>query len=314
MKLPSFQTRFAALLVHVALLSGQWRSASRRNRGMMTGPPGYPGTGFIPGGSGGGTVSSQVSAPLPGIASSTQGLPAVPNPVIQQGSGTSIPFYLQSQRYTSATALTPTAPGMFLVDVAAEGGNNPGSYSITYAPNGGVAHFLAPSSGTDATGLIGAARVIHYPVSWALNSTNIGSGNTAFNATSATNMAVTVTFSTMSFGGPDISVYRACHAKGSETGTSGTSRTFTFDASPAVGRAMVVVFTGLATATGIPQGNVAMPTIGGYGQQIPAQGPTSTPQIVPIQPMPSSSTLVTTFTATTLGGSTNVNFFALVYY
>lgn len=304
----SFNQRFAAVIALLAIFDGTraW-TGPRARKGLMNAPPGY-------GGSSGGALGGAAQSATPGLASNTASQPPSPNPQIQISSGTNIPYYLQSQRLTSAAALTPNVSGMFLVDVATEGGNNPGSFSINLGGNLGVAHFLAMASGTDATGLIGAERVIHYAVNYQINTTSLASGLVAFNATSATNMAVTLTYSTVSFGGPDISSYRACHAKGSETGTSGTSRTFTFDAAPAVGRAMIAVGQQLATATGIPQGNVAMPSFGAYTQQIPCQGPTSTPQLVPLQPMPAGPTLVTTFTATTLGGSTNYNLFALVFY
>lgn len=308
--------RFASVLALVALFDGTraW-SGKRARKGLMSGPPGTQG--LFSGGSGFTGGAAGVSTSLPGIQSNTTSQPINPNPIVPVLTGASVPFFLQCQRLTNGTvaALTPNVAPMCLVQVATEGGANPGSYSITYALNGGVAHFLGMSSGTDATGLISTgAKVLTYPVNYWLNSTSIPSGNTAFNATSGTHFCVTLTYSTVSFGGPDISAYRACHAKGSETATTGTARTFTFDAAPGVPRAFMAVMQQLATAATVASANVSYSGTAGYTFQVPCQGPTGQPVLVAAQPVPPGPSLGTTFTCTDLGGSTNVNLFALCFY
>lgn len=295
MKGPSFQARFRARLALMALIGFS----------MFSGGP--------PGGFGGTSPTYQGSfaaANLPGLQSNT----GAQTPY-KQTSGVGIAMsgtLFQSQRYTTATALTPAVSGMYLADVAVEGGATPGGWALTYnVPS--VAIFASPTSATDATGAIGAERAIHYSTNWAIGGTNIASGNTVFKGGLG---AVTVTFSTTPGPGPDISAYRAVYVSGTESGTGGTSRTITFDAQPGVVRAVIVMINNATTgtATGIPAGNVQYPANGQYQQQVPAQGPTNELQLVGVQQFGSSNTVSTTHTATTLGGATTVTIAAVHFY
>jgi len=304
MKSPSFGARFSAVLAMLVLIEGRGFKANRG--GMFNGPPGSAvGQNFGPANPGsfgytgmpGLTTNSSSQTPF----KQTTGVPISPTGALYQ-----------SQRYTSATALTPAVSGMFLINVAVEGGATPGGYAITYnVPS--VAIWTSPTSATDATGAIGAVRCINYPTNWALGGTNIGSGNTSFKGGLG---AVTVTFSTMPGNGADISAYRAVYVTGTESGTSGTSRTITFDAQPGIVRAVIVMINNATTgtATGIPAGNVTYPSNGQYQQQIAGQGPTSELQLVGVQPFGASNTVTTTHTATTLGGSTTFTIAAVHFY
>lgn len=259
-------------------------------------------------GAGAGGPQSVVSGP--GLVSNST---LHPNPRVS-GIPISPPFgiVLHTQRFTSATALAPPVSNMSWIDCAVEGGATAGGLAFTGLPPS-VSIFAAPASGTDATGAIGAERCIHYPLNYIMGGTNFASSLMVFKGGLG---AVTVTYSNVPVtGNPDISAYRAVFVTGAESGTGGTSRTATFDAAPSLIRAVIVMINvASGTATGIPAGNVQYPADGGFQQQVPAQGPTSDLQAVGVQPFPAANSVVTTHTATTLGGATTVTLAALHLY
>lgn len=304
MKSPSFQTRFAALLVSIALLSGEWRNPKRATKGMFSGPSSIiPQSGF-------GQVGS---SNLPGLSSSSSTVLSGAG-VRQGGAPVQGGVAYSTQRSTSAAALAPPVSGMYLVDVAPEGGGaaGAGGLALNYAPPS-IAIFPVHASGVDATGAIGPQRVVHHPVNWALGGTNIASGNIVFKGGLG---GVTYTYSTSpGAGNPDISAYRAIFVTGNESGTGGTSKTVTFDAQPASAKAATVLCAiASGTATGVPAGNVQFPAFGAFQQSVPAQGPTSDIAVIGLTQMPPSNSITTTHTATTLGAATTVQICEFVWY
>lgn len=313
MKLPSFQTRFAALLVHVALLSGQWRSPSRRTKGFMGGPPGYSGVpgamGVSPVGTGAvgtnpntvpptGGIGIHVSAPRVGILST---------PGAQSGS-----FYLFSVLETAGSLAAINLPlRMALSDVCVECDDGPGSFEIGYAASNN-AHFVGPASATDATGLIGTGSyALHIPVTW-VPSVAIPAGTFTANGDC---FQATLTFSTQpNPNNPDISAYRAMYQTETFTDTTLDAQTVTFDNGPAVPIAFFVMEHALATATSLPMGEIDYSNGAQFKHIIPMQGNIAPLQLVPAQPIAPALTFAFNQGFSTLGGSTNVIAAVAIFY
>lgn len=310
-----FGRAYAGLLMAVLALSltpsGVAHRSIRHNRmgfgGMIGGISPYAGTPTVTGGPnpqlGGGTSNT------PSIIPSGTGVGATP-------SGGAVPYYLQSQRLTTAgAALTPNVPNMYLVDVAAQGGSNPTAWQFFYTPSS-AAIFLAGASGMDSTGLIAPGpKVVHYPVNFNLVGTNIPATSNTVLGTATVACGYNLTFSTVSFNGPDISVYRAMFNSHNVTSATAVTDTITFDSGSGVARACIAVVHGLATATTYPHGYIQPPAQGAYQQQIECQGSWNLLVLVPVQP----STATPSFTATSkvdsgLGGSTNVILVSVWFY
>lgn len=175
-----------------------------------------------------------------------------------------------TQRITSAVALAPPSPGMYLVGVLVTGGATPGSVSIRY--NGvASAHFPAPTSGQH-----------YYDVSEKLSGTNIPAGSIGFNGGIA---SAVFTYSTEANGkGKPLSAFRAVRVTRTTTGTG----TATYDEQPAAPK-FAVVLTSVA-------GRVAFPAVGPYTQTIEAWIEETVPPALPVTVLAPANTHDLTFT------------------
>jgi hypothetical protein len=291
---PSFQARFRAVqaLLVLVLFGGLPLPGTRpANGGSATQPP--PGsTGVI-------AATQDINA---AHAQTGLQLPAT------EGTAT----LYATQRLTGVAALAPPAPNMYLIDVCVIGGATPGDFGLISAPPS-VSRFPAPASGYSSTGVIGSEQPVHYAVNWFIGGTNVASSSTLFEGGLA---AVLLTYSNSPGVGVSLAAYRGCSVFAALANTSATNETFTFDAQPAIPRAicpMISVSTG--TATGITQGTVTMPVRGAYTQAVECQGPGGGPPAIwPVLSTDESDTLTLVFTVVSLGGATDATIGAVLFY
>jgi hypothetical protein len=165
-------------------------------------------------------------------------------------------------RNTSAAAAAPTQQNEFLVGLELESGANPGAFEFLFD---GVhtANFVVGGSGFDATGAIGPETVAFYPVNYGPIGTNIPAAVQTYGGSLA---AVKFIFSNRPNPlGYRMSQFTSVFVTGNESGTGGTSRTYTIPGALGKPTAIVALESIEAgTATGIPIGEIQFPAIGNY--------------------------------------------------
>jgi len=311
----SFQVRFAAVLTVLSLFdyTSAWRGP-RRNRGLMSGPPGgLPGLSGM--GGGGLTSAAQSSSPTPGLVSNSPAIHSLKlqAPILTVPGGT---FYMYSQVETkgSLAAYTPPVSQMWLSLVHVGGGAAPGGVSWVYAsPN--TAIFAAPASRDGAVvAIYGNETWVTYPVSYMIAGTNIPS--TTFKDNGLYFQAIFTCQTVAPAGYPDISAYRAVYQSVAPTSATTTSTTITFDAQPGQVRAVLawgINTVGTATA-GDNSAYWSYSAGGSYTQYLPCPSTQSGVQIVPVQPVPAANTYTISLVTVTLTGTTTFTGVAICFY
>lgn len=236
---------------------------------------------------------------------------------ISGASGAGGGYIIESQRITSATDLTPTQQNEYLIGlyVAGGGAGGAGGFQITYD---GVHNAVFPcaASGFDATGAIGPEEGQFYPVNYGPIGTKIPSGVQTF--TGGTASVVAYFSNRPNPQGPPISAFRGVIVTGTESGTSGTAKTYSIPgplAKPTGLTALTSIATG--TATGVPISQIIMPAIGNYAAQtVPAQLQRTDrpPRIYPVSDFDPASSFSLTHKCLGLGAATTVQICGILWY
>lgn len=222
---------------------------------------------------------------VPRRIASTRGLmsPAglAPNQPVPHFSGAGVPFssakgaaggtIYEVVRNTSAATASPTQQNEYLVGIVTEGGGAGGAGAWEFLYDGThQAIFPVGASGLDATGAIGPSTEMMYPLNYGPIGTNIPSAVQTFGGGLA---AVRFIFSNRpNPAGYRISAFTGVFVTGNESGTSGTSKTYSIPG--ALGKPTGIVALAsiqAGTATGIPLAEIDFPSIGNYaGFSVPA--------------------------------------------
>ena len=239
---------------------------------------------------------------------------------------------LHTQILTTAAALAPpnlAVSHLVKMVLVGSGGSAglPGEYTITGAAgiNTGVAHFPA-FPGLQTTAAVAATE---YPQAtvwwphWFINATNVAAGNTV-----VTNLTREyLTYADVGSISPytrELASWRAVSVTGSESGTGGTAKTYTFDLSPNKPKALLEVF-GVATGTitGVPSASIQMPSVdSGVTQRVAAlftaagaetKDLLDLAETVSDQYAPAPSEALTHF-ADGLGGATTLQVMGFLFY
>lgn len=167
-------------------------------------------------------------------------------------------------RNTSAAAATPTQQNEFLVGIILEGGGAGGAGAWTFTFDGThQAQFPVGSSGLDATGAIGHAAEMFYPLNYGPIGTNIPAANQTFTGGLA---AVRFIFSNRPNPlGYRISQFAGVVQTGTENGTSGTAKTYTIPGALGKPTGIVALSSVVTTINAIPSAEIDFPAIGNYG-------------------------------------------------
>lgn len=171
----------------------------------------------------------------------------------------------ESVRNASAAAAAPTQQNEYLVGIVLEGGGANGAGAWLFQYDGThQAVFPVGASGLDATGAIGPSTEMFYPLNYGPIGTNIPAAVQTYSGGLA---AVRFIFSNRpNPAGYRISAFTGVFVTGTESGTGGTSKTYSIPG--ALGKPTGIV--GLAsiatgTATGVPIAEIDFPAIGNYG-------------------------------------------------
>lgn len=165
-------------------------------------------------------------------------------------------------RNTSAAAAAPTQQNEYLVGVFLEGGATAGAWQFLFDGTH-QAIFPCGASGLDATGAIGLQAGLFIPLNYGPIGTNIPAAVQTYGGGLA---AVSFVFSNRPNPlGYRISSFTGVYVTGNESGTSGTSRTYTIPG--ALGKPTGIIANSAiasGTATGIPIGVIQFPAIAQY--------------------------------------------------
>lgn len=263
-------------------------------------PPNY-GTPVVP--------TSQLQAPV-------HTLKAVPMPYSAAKGAQGGRIY-EVQEITSATDLTPTQQGEYLTGLWVSGGGAGGAGAFGYTYDGiHQAIFPSPASGLDATGAIGPEFGMFYPMNVGPVGTKLPSGSQAFLGGLARVMAFFSNGQNPS--GKTFPDWRGVFVSGNESGTSGTSKTYSIPGP----LAKPTGITGLAsiqagTATGIPLARILFPSVGSYAAySVPAELSRYGvhPRIWPVPDYDAASSFALTHKALSLGGATDVQIAGCLWY
>jgi hypothetical protein len=231
------------------------------------------------------------------------------------GSGT----HYSSQTITGSAALTPPAPGMYLVNIRIVPGVGPGALKILYStPNIAVFPYTNSVINVATTGVQWGATVIDYPVNWKIDGTNVPAA-----AVTVVGKAMTeceLTYSTTPGTGPDISAYRASTgATLTSAAASTVTNTVTWESAPAHAKSILfLVGWGSGTIATPPDVLIQMPAVGPYQQTI--QGGTifatenGAIPATPVEQLGDALTLVVNMVTTSLGGATTLETLLVAYY
>jgi hypothetical protein len=250
------------------------------------------------------------------------GRPAVPHLIPMQfpfsdAKGAKGGLIYESVRNTSAAAADPTQQTEYLVGVILEGGATAGAWEYLWD---GVhtAIFPVGASGLDATGAIGPQACAFYP----LNYGPVGTGLTAAAQTYGGGIAaVTFVFSNKTNPtGLSISDFTGVFVTGNESGTGGTSRTYTIPGAlgkPTGITALAAIEAG--TATGIPVGVIEFPAIGNYAQYVVPAVLARGHEVLayhqwPVPDYDPASSFALTHLARGLGGATDLQIAGALWY
>jgi hypothetical protein len=219
-------------------------------------------------------------------------------------------------RNTSAAAAEPTQQNEFLAGIVLEGGATAGAWEFTFD---GVhtAIFPVGASGLNATGAIGTHAAAFIPLNYGPIGTSIPAAMQTFGGGLA---AVNFVFSNKQNPlGFRISQFPGVFVTGNESGTSGTSRTYTIPG--ALGKPIAIVaFESIeaGTATGIPTGEIEFPAIGNYAAfTVPAVLGRGLEARYPLWAVPDydpASSFALTHLAISLGGATDLAIAGALYY
>jgi hypothetical protein len=243
-------------------------------------------------------------------------LPAVAMP-FSEARGAAGGLIYESVRVTSASAITPTQQNEYLVALILEGGDTVGCWEFLYD---GVhtACFPVGSSGLDATGVIGPQAAMVYELDYGPIGTNIPAAPQTFGGGLA---AVTAIFSNRrNPAGHRISEFTGVFVTGNESGTSGTSRTYTIPGAlgkPTGITALSAIEAG--TATGTPIGVIEFPAIGNYASYVvPAELARGFEVLGyrqwPVPDYDPASSFALTHLCRSLGGATDLQIAGVLWY
>lgn len=225
--------------------------------------------------------------------------------------------HYSTQVITGSAALTPPAPGMYLVNIRILTGVGPGVLKINYqTPN--IACFPYNSMTTvAASGVSWMANIVDYPVNWKIDGTNIPAANVTVVGKAFTECELT--YSTQPGQGPPISAYRgSTGATLTSSAASTVTNTITWDGGNNHAKAITfLVGWGSGTLTGTPDAFVQMPAVGPYQQSIYGYSVASSGGHlpgVPVEIMGDAPTLVLNMTTTSLGGATTLETIVIGWY
>lgn len=226
----------------------------------------------------------------------------------------------ESVRITSASDISASQPGEYLVGLFLEGGATAGWLAFLYD---GVSSGIlpCPASGLDATGAIGPANIVFYPMNIPVQ------GTLALKGTSQTFggglAAVRAILSNRPNPDPTAitswSRVRGVAVSGNESGTSGTAKTYTMPGglslSPYGAVAMMAIQAG--TATGIPSAEIDFPVLPPFANAgvIPATlgRRYEVPRVFPVPSIGPATSFSLTHKAISLGAATDVQIAGVLY-
>lgn len=232
-------------------------------------------------------------------------------------------IYETTARATSATAITPTQQGEYLVGMWLEGGGAGGAGSWQFLYDAvHSAHFPVGAAGLDATGAIGPENAAFYPVNYGPIGQNIPTtGQTYFGGLAATRFLLS---NRPNPGAPTMDEFTAVAVTGNESGTGGTSKTYSIPGplgKPVSILALASIQAG--NATGIPVGEIDFPAVGNYGAyNVPAvlargQEPTGAGSGYAFFPVPDydpAASFALTHKCNTLGAATDLQIAGFLRY
>lgn len=251
-------------------------------------------------------------------------IPGQPVPLL---SGVGLPFsqakgangglIYEIVRNASAATAAPTQQNEYLVGITLEGGATPGAWEFLYDGTH-QAIFPVGASGLDATGAIGPIVEAFYPVNYGPIGTNIPAAVQTYGGGLA---AVRFLFSNRpNPRGVRLSSFTGVFVTGNESGTSGTSKTYTIPGALGKPTGFVALSSIQAgTASAFPSAEVDFPAIGNYaaysvpaelgrGQELPGY------KVWPVPDYDSASSFALTHKAISLGGATDVAIAGILFY